>query len=177
MNSLIKKGTLISLSAIIVAFVFFSGCQQQQKPDASQQLKPIVDKYIEGWNTGNFDSFSSIYDSNFVHHESLSPDTKGIAGYEKLISGFRSAYPDGKFVLADEIYSENKVAVRWVFTGTNTGPGEIPPTGKSVNTWGVSILHFANGKINEEWAAFDNQSFMQQLGYTIMPPKAPKKMK
>ena len=51
----------------------------------------------------------------------------------------------------------------------------MPPTGKPVNFWGVSILHFANGKITEEWASFDTQSLMKQLGFTMMPPAAEKK--
>jgi hypothetical protein len=52
------------------------------------------------------------------------------------MSGFRTAYPDLKIVLSDEVYSENKAAALWTFTGTNTGPGEMPPTGKSVKIWG-----------------------------------------
>jgi len=173
MKSLIKKILFLNLSTLI-AFIFIAGCQQQ-KPDASQELKPIVDKYIEAWNNGNFDSFNAIFDSNFVHHENQSPDIKGIEGIKKLISGFRTAYPDGKLVLEDEVYSENKSAGRWVFTGTNTGPSEMPPTGKSVSFWGVSILHFTNGKITEEWAVFDTQSLMKQLGYTMIPMTTDKK--
>jgi len=167
MKSLIRKVLYLNLSVLII-FVFITGCQQQ-KPDASQELKPVVDKYIEAWNNGNFDSFNAIFDSNFVHHENQSPEIKGIEGIEKLISGFRAAYPDGKLVLEEEVYSENKAVGRWVYTGTNTGPGQMPPTGKSVNFWGVSILHFANGKITEEWASFDTQSLMKQLGFTMMP--------
>jgi steroid delta-isomerase-like uncharacterized protein len=161
---------------LLISIILTTGCQQP-KPDPSQELKPVVDKYIEAWNTGNFDSFNAIFDSNYVHHENQSPNIKGIEGIEKLISGFRTAYPDGKLVLEDEVYSENKAVGRWVYTGTNTGPGEMAPTGKPVSIWGVSILNFANGKITEEWAAFDTQSLMQQLGFTMMPPAAPKKKK
>jgi steroid delta-isomerase-like uncharacterized protein len=173
MKSLIKKVLFLNLS-VLITIVFFSGCQQQ-KPDASKELKPIVDKYIEAWNNGNFDSFNAIFDANYVHHENQSPEIKGIEGIEKLISGFRTAYPDGKLVLEEEVYSENKGVGRWVYTGTNTGPGEMPPTGKPVSIWGVSILHFANGKITEEWASFDTQSLMKQLGFTMMPMSAIKK--
>lgn len=173
MKSLIRKVPFLNLSVLIV-FVFIAGCQQP-KPDPSVELKPVVDKYIEAWNNGNFDLFNTIFDSNYVHHENQSPEIQGIEGIEKLISGFRTAYPDGKLVLEEEIYSENKSVGRWVYTGTNTGPGQMPSTGKSVSMWGVSILHFANGKITEEWASFDTQSLMEQLGYKMMLPVEGKK--
>jgi len=54
-------------------------------------------------------------------------------------------------------------------TGTNTGQGEMPPTGKQIKIWGISIVHFANGKLTRESIAFDNQALMDQLGYTMMP--------
>ncbi len=45
----------------------------------------------------------------------------------------------------------------------------MPPTGKQIKIWGISIVHFANGKLTRESIAFDNQALMDQLGYTMMP--------
>jgi steroid delta-isomerase-like uncharacterized protein len=173
MKSLIKKAFLLNASALIITLIFTTGCQQP-KPDPSVELKPVVDKYIEVWNNGNLSELDAIMDSNYVHHSNQSPDVD-IDDLKKVISGFRTAYPDVKLVWEDEIYSENKAAGRWIFTGTNTGPGEMPPTGKSVRIWGESILHYANGKITEEWTVYDNQSLMEQLGYTMMQQSDTKK--
>ena len=167
MKSLIIK--ILLINALILTSVFIAG-SQQQKTDFSQKLKPLADKYVEVWNTGNLEELDRIFDPQFVRRANLLPDVNGVDGLKKLMSGFRTAYPDLKIVLSDEVYSENKAAARWTFTGTNTGPGEMPPTGKSVKIWGISILHFANGKITEEIVAYDNQSFMEQLGYTMTPP-------
>ena len=173
MKSSIARQLSLSVSVLMIAFLGFSGCQQQ-RVDPSQKLKPIVDKYVEAWNTGNFKEMDSIFDQNFVRRANLLPDVNGIDGLKNLMSGFRTAYPDLKIVLSDEVYSGNESAARWTFTGTNTGPGETPPTGRSVKIWGISILHFANGKITEEIVAYDNQSFMEQLGYTMMSPNSNK---
>jgi len=35
---------------------------------------------------------------------------------------------------------------------------------------GVVIANFANGKLTEEWVGYDNQSFLEQLGFTMVPP-------
>jgi predicted ester cyclase len=163
-----KAGSLL----MVMVFFLVSGCQKPSDP--SQTLKPLVNKYVEMWNGGNLQEMDSILDPHFVRHVNLAPDVEGIDGMKKAISGFRTAYPDLKIALNDEIYSENKSTGRWTLTGTNTGSGEIPPTGKSVMVWGLSVLHYANGKIKEEWVGFDNQALMGQLGYTMTPPSDPK---
>lgn len=157
--------------AIAIAFMVLSGCQQQ-KPDPSQELKPITDKYVEVWNNGNVAELDAIMDPNYVYHANNSPEVNGRDGMKKVITSFRTAYPDLKLVLEDEIFSENKAVGRWHITATNTGSGEMPPTGKSVDWWGIAILHFSNGKLKEEWTAYDNQSLMEQLGFTMMPPSS-----
>ena len=169
-----KHFLIIFVTAI--ALMILSGCQQQ-KPDPSQKLKPLTDKYVEVWNGGNLSELDAIMDSDYIYHANKLPEVDGIDGLKKVISSFRTAYPDLKLVLEDEIFSEDKTVGRWHITGTNTGAGEMPPTGKSVDFWGIAILHISNGKLKEEWTAYDNQSLMEQLGFTMMPPAAPKKMK
>jgi len=169
MKTLIKKVLFVNLSILLIAFIFISGCQQQ-KPDASKELKPVVDKYIEVWNNGNYDELDAIFNSDFVRIVNQIPDVKGVDGLKKVMSGFRTAFPDLKITIDNEVYAENSAAVRWAFSGTNTGPGEMPPTGKSVDIWGLDILHFVNGKISKQILAYDNQSFMEQLGFTMMAP-------
>ena len=169
MKTLIKKVLFVNLSILLIAFIFISGCQQQ-KSDASQELKPVVDKFVEVWNNGSYDELDAIFNSDFVRIVNQIPDVQGVDGMKKVISGFRTSFPDLKLTIDDEIYGENSVAVRWAFSGTNTGPGEMPPTGKSVSAWGIAIFQFANGKITEERVAYDNQSFMEQLGFTLMAP-------
>ena len=112
----------------------------------------------------------AIIDPKFVRRVNLIPDVNGVDGLKKVISAFRAGYPDMKITLEDLIYSDNRSSYRWTFTGTNTGSGEMPPTGRSVKIWGLATLHFANGKMTEEWVGYDNQAFMEQLGFTMMPP-------
>ena len=160
---------LTQIIALILVFIVIPGCQQQ-KPDPSQELKPIIDKYAEVWNTGNVSDLDAIMNSDYTYHSNKLPAVNGIDGMKKVIISFRTAYPDLKLIVEDELFSENAVAGRWHITGTNTGTGEMPPTGKSVDFWGIAIIHIADGKLKEEWTAYDNQSLMEQLGYTLTPP-------
>ena len=164
---------LPGIAVIIIAFIFVAGCQQQK--DYSKEYKPLADKYVDVWNGGNPDSLDAIMSKDFVYNSNSMPAVKGLEGIKKVIASFRTAFPDAKLVTQEVIFSENEGAARWTLTGTNTGPGEMPPTGKSFSIWGESIMHFANGKITEEWVAYDNQSMMEQLGYTVTPPSDKKK--
>ena len=163
-NTILKTGSLF----LIIAVVLTTGCQQQT--DYSKELKPLFDKYYEVWETGNLDELDAIIGPNFVRHSDKGTSVEGLENLKKMISGFRTAFPDLKVVSNEEIYSENKFAGRWTFTGTNTGPGEMPPTGKSVTIWGINIIYFKDGKIVEEWDSFDNVPLLEQLGYMITPP-------
>ena len=163
-QTLLKAGSLFLLIAVILT----TGCQQQK--DYSKELKPLFDKYYEVWETGNLDELDVIVDPNFVRHSDAGTSVEGLENLKKMISGFRTAFPDLKVVSNEEIYSENKFAGRWTFSGTNTGPGEMPPTGKAVTMWGINIIHFKDGKIVEEWDSFDNVPLLEQLGYMITPP-------
>ena len=169
MKNLVKTILKTSSLFLIIALIFTIGCQQP-KPDPSVELKPLTDKYVEVWNGANLDELDAIMASDYTYHSNKLPAVNGIDGLKKVVTSFRTAYPDLKLVLEDAIYSENKAVGRWHITGTNTGAGEMPPTGKSVDFWGIAILHIVNGKLKEEWTAFDNQSLMEQLGFTLLPP-------
>lgn len=169
-----KKMFYLILS-FLISFVILAGCQQQ-KTSPSEQLTPITDKYVAVWNGANVAELDAILDSNFVYHSNNFPEVKGLDGIKKVITSTRTAYPDLKLNVEDSLFSENKVASRWHITGTNTGPGDIPPTGKQVDFWGISIINVSNGKLTEEWVAYDRESVMEQLGFTLVLP-SDKKMK
>ena len=63
------------------------------------------------------------------------------------------------------------VAVYWIARGTNTGTGNgLPATGKKAEQSGITIWRIVNGKIKEEWSAFDQLSLMHQLGLLDQKP-------
>jgi len=68
--------------------------------------------------------------------------------------------------------SDDKVAVRARYSGTQTGPmGPFPPTGKRVELVFIGILRIENDKVAEIWVEWDNLSILTQLGHR--PPPTP----
>lgn len=163
-KSSLKTGTLLFMASIILN----TGCEQNA-PDYSRELMPKADKLVAAWNGGSLDVLDPLFDANFIRKVNQQPDVFGVEGFKKAITDFRTAYPDLKLTIDNEVYGENAMAVRWVLTGTNTGPGDMPPTGKSINIWGESIIHLANGKIIKEIVAYNNQKLIEQLGFTMTP--------
>jgi predicted ester cyclase len=63
------------------------------------------------------------------------------------------------------------VTIYWIARGTNTGAGNgLPATGKKAELAGITIWRIVDGKIKEEWSAFDQLSLMQQLGLASGQP-------
>ena len=78
---------------------------------------------------------------------------------------FGRAFPDLQHTVEEIIAEGNAVAARWTTHGTHTGTFQgIAPTGRRVTTSGVTVHHLREGRIAETWLAFDNLSFLQQLG-------------
>ena len=61
--------------------------------------------------------------------------------------------------------SNDTVVLRVLFRGTDTG-GYVgrAPTGRAVEEWAVTIMHFEDGKIVREWIGADKLGLFIQLG-------------
>lgn len=161
---------IVAVAIFATGLFFVNGCVETGIPPNIQQN---IDKYVGYWNTGQFEGIENVVDSTFELLESpLFESKKGIENLKQLITETRIAYPDFKLELNETVYDRNKLAVIWTCSGTNTGPGEHPPTGKVIRGQGISFIHFKDGKIKDEWLANNNVLWMKQLGYTFVPPAA-----
>lgn len=76
------------------------------------------------------------------------------------------SFPDIHFSIQTAVSDGNYVAITWIMTGTNLGNiGELPPTNKSISTFGSTIYHFENGQVSGHSQVFDRTTVMKQLGY------------
>lgn len=153
----------------ILSVFFLIGCT---KSNSSQKLSPLLEKYIEYWNTGEFMGIEETLHPEFELR--MSPDfepEKGIVTFKETVIKWRTSYPDFHIDVNEWIYDSYKIAVRWTITATNTGPGSHPPTGKHIKVMGMSIIHFENGKIRDEWISSNDLLWMTQLGFNLTPPK------
>ena len=150
-------------SFLLGGVIFASSLQEQNKGFA----KRAFDELLSG---GRFELAGQLYAKDFVNHGihrdiSLQED-------QEALKGWHQAFPDVTIVPKKLIAEGDLVVVYWVARGTNTGTGNgLPATGKKVEQGGITIWRIVEGKIKEEWSAFDQLSMMQQLG--LLPTQKP----
>jgi len=112
---------------------------------------------------GRFELAEQLYAKDFVNH-GIHRDI-GLAEDQGALKGWHEAFPDVVIVPEKLIAEGDLVTIYWIARGTNTGTGNgLPATGKKAELAGITIWRIVNGKIKEEWSAFDQLSMMQQLG-------------
>lgn len=121
------------------------------------------------WNEGNLSVLDHAIDQNIVDHARTPVSMDGIDKFKQIVAWFRMAFPDLYFTIQDEIATGDKVVHRWHIRGTHKGNfmGIIPPTGRSIELTGITIMRFAGGQIVERWSNFDEAGVLRQLGARI----------
>ncbi|MDH3744253.1 MAG: ester cyclase [Acidobacteriota bacterium] len=162
-------------AVVLTVLVMVVACQAPAPPppDWSAQNGPLIETYISVWNSANFDELDAVMATGFVRTEpGVSGGANNLDEMKEMMASFRSAWPDTQVTLDEAHYMENVGVLLWTFSGTNTGEGATPPTGKPAEISGISFFRFADGKITEEHVRYDTASMYGQLGFTLVPPGA-----
>ena len=86
-------------------------------------------------------------------------------GHAQLLAGLRSAFPDLRIRVAEQVGAGDRVANHWIAQGTQRGPFQgIPATGRAVTFTGNNLMHFAGGRIAALWGQLDAIGLLTQLG-------------
>ena len=133
-----------------------------------------VDALLKAWNRGDLDDLDEYVDTNTVRQAppTLQSNATSLDELKEVIKKFRIAFPDAQVTVEEAFFQNDRSFMRWVFTGTNTGPGDFPTTGRAVSVPGMSFGRYANNKLVEEVVQFDVLGMMMQLGIIEMPAEA-----
>ena len=120
----------------------------------------------ETFNDGRFEVVDEIVAPTFVNHDPSTPeDVRGPDGLTQLIESYRTAFPDVRLTIEDQLAEGDLVATRW--SGRGTHQGEllgIAATGKQATVTGITIDRIVDGRIVETWTNWDTLGLLQQLG-------------
>lgn len=139
---------------------------------STEEKKAFVRRQIdELWNKGNLDAAEECFTPDFVGHDPASPEEiRGPEGFRSNVAAVRSAFPDFRTEVVDQVAEKNRVVTRYVTTGTHEGElAGIPPTGKRIEVAGMGIDYFSEDKISESWEYYDVLGMMQQMGVIPYP--------
>jgi steroid delta-isomerase-like uncharacterized protein len=135
--------------------------------------KDTYTRAVEAFNRNDAGAFAALYAADAVVHDPLYPQPlRGRAAIEQDVVDVRRALPDARFALRAVLEAEDMAAGEYSLSGTHDGPlatpeGEIPASGKTLNTDGAVFSRFnAQGEIVEERRYYDVAGMLAQLGLT-----------
>src|SRR5262245_4827850 len=116
--------------------------------------KALIRRLAEAFNKRDLSFIEKGFSSQFVLHSPVTPGwPQGLAGARQMFTTMLTTAPDIRVTIEDRVAEEEKVAVRWTFRGTHTGPSlsRGAPTGEPFTVVAIALYRFANGKIEEDW--------------------------
>jgi hypothetical protein len=160
---------LFVILPLVLVLCFTLSCQQEEEGLTEEKFKFLADKFTEIWNDGNLDLVDEIIAPEYViysdPHDPYENHTLDHETYKKRVLQSRAISSDMQFLSELEFFQGNK-AVTW---GTVSGTNKL--TGKTYKATIMTIYHIEDGKIKGHWQNIDRLGIMQQLGFTLTPPK------
>jgi steroid delta-isomerase-like uncharacterized protein len=130
-----------------------------------EENKAIFRRYIEEvFNQGNLELADEVFDRYISHQPDGSTLVRGPEDVKRFNREFRSAFPDLRISIDDQIADGDKVVTRVTFRGTHQREFRgMAPTGKEVEIKGITIFRFSDeGKVVESWDSYDQLRVMRQ---------------
>jgi steroid delta-isomerase-like uncharacterized protein len=108
-------------------------------------------------------------DEAWVSYHLFTDSTLDPDRVKRVLAMMNSAFPDLRVDQADSVTEGDKVAFRWIMSGTHQGElMGIAPTGERIVVMGMDIVRIVDGEILDYWGEFDVIGLLRQLGIT--PP-------
>jgi predicted ester cyclase len=130
--------------------------------EATHRNKEAIRKlYDVCINQGRSDLLPELVATDYIGQRG----EKGPAGFGHNVEELRVGFPDIHFMVGDLVAEGDRVAVRWTWSGTQTGQfREIPPSNKRVSNSGMAFYQMREGKVFRAWVETDRLGALQQMG-------------
>lgn len=125
-------------------------------------------------NAGDVDGYiTTLYHPHAVFHgfpEPFGTDRDGITGFFRALV---AAVPDLCITALDLLADGDRVAVRFVLTGTHRGALlGATGSGQALDVEGITVLRFEGDRVAERWNRLDDVTLLTQLGLLPAPAAA-----
>jgi steroid delta-isomerase-like uncharacterized protein len=142
-------------------------------PDANQTI--IQTLFEECFNRGKLELLEQLVSPDYVPDYVGARGARGREGFQFIVA-LRAAFPDIHYSVDDILAANDRVAIRWHWTGTHQGEFRgIRASQRSVSTTGSGIFRLRDRKIIGASLETDRLGFLQQLGVVapddkLLPP-------
>ena len=117
----------------------------------------------QAWNQGRLEVIDELVDPRYVRHTFFG-DLHGPEGFKERISSMRAAVSDLHVEIHEIVVKDSTGFCHYTVTGRHTGAllGS-PPTGNDIEFGGAVVVHYADGKLIEEWEYIDTARVLAQF--------------
>lgn len=135
----------------------------------AQAMKRLVARcYDEFWTQGRLAFADEHMSGDYENHDPATPSRTvvGREAFKALAAGYREAFPDLRFEIAEQFVDGDTVVSRWHASGTQRGSlMGLPPGGRKVSgIEGITVTTFEAGRIRRERVVWDTLGLMRSLG-------------
>jgi predicted ester cyclase len=131
----------------------------------AEENKAIFRRYVEEvTNRGNLEIADEIFGRYIAHQSDGSTLERGPEDVKRFTEEYRSAFPDWRVSIDEQIAEGDKVVNRVTLRGTHQRQfRDMSPTGKEVRINAATIFRYSpEGKVVETWDYFDQLRLMRQ---------------
>ena len=164
-----SKMLCLVLAAGLLAIFGCEECENQ-----AEQNKTIVSEAFEAIDRQDYESLDQYFAQDYHRYCQASPEAK-VESLDDMVGFLKEwydAFPDASVKPHMMAAEGDLVAVYITFAGTHTAAmGDIPATGKRMESETFGFHRLKDGKIVETWVTWDNVAILKQLG--LFPPPAP----
>lgn len=116
-------------------------------------------------SAGDIPATGEYFHDDMVEEVPFPGQGPGLDGLKETLTALRTAFPDMRWRVEEQIAEDSRVLTRFVWEGTQRGAFlGIPPTGRAVSVWGMVIDHFQGSKVKSTRIIMDTMGLLQQLG-------------
>ena len=141
---------------------------------AEQENKALVRRYYEEvFNERRVDLIDQLAIEDYLEHDPFPGQGDGRADLRARVELILAAMKPLRFEIQDLVAEGDRVVVRWVQQGVQSGNFMgIPPTGSEYTMAGIDVHRLRDGRMAEHWHVVDLFALLQQLGAIPAPGAA-----
>jgi steroid delta-isomerase-like uncharacterized protein len=123
---------------------------------------------LELVNRQEFDRLDEVYSRDLIDHDPAPEHGGGFDGVLRYFDDLSNAFPDLHLEEDVTIADGDHVAMVYRLSGTQRGRFHgVAATGHRVETRGMQMSRFADGKIVERWGAVDDLAILGRLNVSV----------
>jgi steroid delta-isomerase-like uncharacterized protein len=122
-----------------------------------ERNKNLVRRWlVEVFTRADLAEADELFTLNYALHDPSFPhNVHGPEGIKRYVAAYRTAFPDLRVTVEDQLAEEDKVVTRWSVRGTHSGEFlGLAPTGDEVTVSGIEFDRIVGGRIDEAWVGY-----------------------